>query len=269
MPRKRRALPPNTKAARAVQPNAGVAATYQKRLLALIADMHKATLAAVQDTYRANAPELAQDKSPARGLESSILKQLKRWRRDFDGRADALAKWFAEQTDLNASNALRKSLADAMGITVKFKMSPAVTDILDSIVVENVSLIKSIPEQYFTDVQGEVMRSVQAGRDLGDLTDSLQERFGVTKSRAELIARDQNAKATESINRARQQDLGITQAVWVHSGAGKHPRESHVQADGKVYDLAEGCKIDGQFIFPGQLINCRCVSSPVIAAFND
>ena len=271
MRRKIRKLPPNTKLAAPVRPNAGVAAAYHKKLLAMIEDMHTSVLYWTRAAWRANTPELAvaQDKSPARGLQSSLQQQLKRWRSDFDQRADALAEWLAGQTDLHASNALRKSLADALGITVKFKMSRAVTDVLDSIVAENVGLIKSIPEQYFTDVEGLVMRSVQTGRDLAGLTDDIQERYGVTRNRAELIARDQNNKATESINRVRQQDLGITQAVWVHSGAGKHPRESHVQADGKVYDLAEGCKIDGQLIFPGQLINCRCVSSPVIAAFND
>lgn len=270
MPRRRgRKLPPNTKAASPVQPNAGVAAAYRRKLLSLIEGMHKAALSTVQEAWRTNTPELAQDKGPSASINKQILKQFKRWRGKFDADAEVLAQWFAGQTDLHTSNALRKSMMESIGMTVKFKPSRAVLDVLDSIVAENVGLIRSIPEQYFTDIQGEVMRSVQTGRDLESLTQGLQERFGVTQSRAELIARDQSNKATESINRTRQQDLGITQAVWVHSGGGKHPRESHVHADGKVYDLAKGCLVDGEYIFPGQLINCRCVSSPVIAAFDN
>jgi hypothetical protein len=73
-------------------------------------------------------------------------------------------------------------------------------------------------------IEGLVMRSVQTGRDLGQLMKDLQEQFGVTRRRAAFVARDQNNKATASMTRARQHEPGITQAIWVHSGAGKHPR---------------------------------------------
>ncbi|MDB5605134.1 MAG: phage head morphosis protein [Bradyrhizobium sp.] len=116
-----------------------------------------------------------------------------------------------------------------------FKTTKAI--IMAATVGQQVSLIKSIPSQYFTDVEGLVMRSVQTGRDLGQLTKDLQEQFGVTCRRAAFIARDQNNKATASMTRARQDELGITQAIWVHSGAGKHPRPTHVAMNGTKYDV--------------------------------
>ena len=87
-------------------------------------------------------------------------------------------------------------------------MTPALRDIRQATIGQQVSLIKSIPSQYFTNIEGLVMRSVQTGRDLGQLTNDLQEQFGVTHRRAAFIARDQNNKATASMTRGRQNELG-------------------------------------------------------------
>ena len=135
---------------------------------------------------------------------------------------------------------------------------------LQATIAENVGLIRSIPEKYFTEVEGLVMRSVARGRDLSYLTDELQKRYGITRRRAALIARDQNNKATSVMQAARQQSLGITQGVWRHSHAGKEPRPSHVKADGKVFELSKGMYLDGKWVMPGEEINCRCTWSPVI-----
>ena len=56
--------------------------------------------------------------------------------------------------------------------------------------------------QRITNVEGLVMRSVQTGRDLRQLTTDLQEQFGVTRRRAAFIARHQSNKATASMTRA-------------------------------------------------------------------
>jgi len=156
------------------------------------------------------------------------------------------------------------------GFTVKFKMKPAMRDIMRATVGQQVSLIKSIPSQYFTNIEGMVMRSVQTGRDLGQLTKDLQEQFGVTHRRAAFIARDQNNKATASMTRARQDELEITEAIWVHSGAGKHPRPTHVAMNGKKYDVNKGMWDPAvkRWIFPGEEINCRCFCRSVIPGFS-
>ncbi len=113
------------------------------------------------------------------------------------------------------------------------------------------------------------MRSVQTGRDLGQLRSDILARYDVTKKRAALIARDQNNKATAVMEKARRISIGITQAKWAHSRGGKEPRASHVAANGKIYDVAKGCLIDGKYIMPGEEINCRCVSHAVIPGFED
>lgn len=90
-------------------------------------------------------------------------------------------------------------------------MTSQMNNALQATIAENVGLIRSIPEKYFTEVEGLVMRSVARGRDLSYLTDELQKRYGITRRRAAFIARDQNNKATSVVQSARQQALGITQ----------------------------------------------------------
>ena len=55
-------------------------------------------------------------------------------------------------------------------------MTLAMENVMKSFIHENVNLIKSIPEKYFTEVEGMVMRSVRSGRDLAYLSDELEHR---------------------------------------------------------------------------------------------
>lgn len=218
--------------------------------------------------YRANEPEMAQDASPAVALRETMRKLSGYWQKRFNDAAPELAKYFAENAFKRADGSLQAMLKKA-GFTVEFKMTREANDVYQASLAENVGLIKSIASEHLTQVEGLVMRSVSAGRDLAGLSAELHERFGVTKRRAAFIAFDQNQKATASITRVRQQSLGCTEAVWLHSHGGKEPRKSHQAADGKRYLIAKGMEIDGEFILPGQLPRCRCVSRSIIPGLED
>jgi len=186
--------------------------------------------------------------------------------------ADEFARRFAVSAAEQADRSFR-SILKRGGWTVKFTRTRAVNDVMQASIGENVGLIRSIPSEYHTQVQGIVLRSVQEGRDLAHATREIEQQFGVTRRRAATISRDQNNKMTAAVARVRQQELGITQAVWVHSDAGKHPRPSHVafaagKNGGPVYNVAEGALIDGKRIWPGTEINCRCFAKPIVEGFS-
>ena len=252
---------------RPIHPNAGLESEFRKKLERMIDDMQKSVEYHLLRSYRAHEPEMAQDGVFSDMASSFLTKVMKKlaviWLKRFDDAAPLLAKYFSTSMQKRSDSALRAALKKS-GFAVKFQMTPEMEDVLQSTVQQQVALIKSIPQQYLSDVEGLVMRSVQAGRDIGGLADELQKRYGVTRYRAALIARNQNNVATQMMNRARQKELGITEAIWVHSGAGRHPRKSHVAFSGKKYDIDKGALIDGEFIFPGQLINCRCICKSVI-----
>jgi len=262
---------PKSKVLRPVHPNAGLQAWYRRRLLALVDEMHDSYLYWLKAAYAANPPAIAQDELPSAALQRALKRLVKRWRKNFATAADELAVYFMTKIEKRSRATLMKILRDG-GWTVELNITPALRDVIRASVIENVALIKSIPEQFHTQVEGLVMRSVTAGRDLAPLTKALQKQFGVTRRRAELIARDQNNKATAAITRARYVDLGLTEAIWLHSGGGKQKRPTHVANSGKRFDVVKGWfdpdpKVR-RFIHPGELINCRCVCRPVVKGFS-
>jgi SPP1 gp7 family putative phage head morphogenesis protein len=254
-----------------VNPNAGLQQLYKRRLLCLIDAMHRSYAKWVCAAYRANEPRvvaMAADALPADELKKVLDELSRHWLRRFDEGAQALAEYFAKAASQRTDAQLRAILKKA-GFAVDFKMTAAQRDIVKAIVAENVSLIRSIPDQYMKGVEGSVMRSVQIGRDVGGLAKELQEHYGVTKRRASLISRDQNNKATAAMNRSRQLEVGIEKARWKHSHGGKTPRPTHVAADGEVYEVAKGWYDPAvkKYIQPGELISCRCTSQSIIPGF--
>lgn len=256
------------KLAKPVHANRGIEAKYRKKLEQLIAEMAGSCEYWLTAGYKKHPPriaqEIAQDSASTR-MQAIMAELSKRWIEKFNVMADEIAKNYVSGIFNTSSKSLEQSLKDA-GWSVKFNMTPAVRDAFNASLQENIGLIKSIPQQYLSKVEGAVMRSYSAGRDLHTMVKDIKEIYPITNKRAAFIARDQSNKANAVVNRARQLELGITDAIWLHSHAGKNPRESHVKAgkDKRRYKIAEGCLIDGEYIQPGELINCRCVSRIIL-----
>lgn len=251
------------KTARAIHANRGIEARYRKRLDALLGEMSRSAEWWLEAAYKANPPRLAQDALPSEVLRKRIQELAKRWIRKFDDMAERIAEQFVTSGRKATDKAFMSALRDA-GWAVDFKLTPAMRDAANAAIAENVALIRSIPQQYFLEVEGIVMRGYTAGRDLKTISDELQKRYGVTRRRAATIARDQSNKLNATVTRARRLELGLTKALWHHSGAGKEPRPSHVAANGKEFDVEKGCYIDGGYIQPGALVNCKCTSRTIL-----
>lgn len=255
---------------RAVHPNAGVEAQYRRKLIRLINAMYENVRDEIRKLYRDHQPSIiAQDAVPADILTKAIKRMTLRWQAEWDALSWDMAEWFAVDVDERTMYAMKAALKKG-GMSVTFQQTPAMRDILAATVNQNVSLIRSIPSEFFSEIAGLVMRSVQTGRDLQQLTGDLQARYGVTRRRAELIARDQNNKATSALRAAREKELGVEEGVWLHSGAGKEPRPKHVAANGKRFKLSQGLPVGdkGQYVMPGEEIECRCTWRAVVPGFS-
>lgn len=278
---------------------------YRRRLDKLIQEMSRSVVYWLRSSYRKNEPVMSQvlaedisaptlytqakqvsaagydreerkgspntiafDRTPASMLRDAVKSLSKQWEDRFSAAASDLAEWFANKSKQRSTRTLQSILKKG-GWTVKLKHTKAQKDILEAAVAENVALIKSIPQRYLTQVEGFVMRSVQTGNDLKQLTDDLTKQLGVERRRAKMIARDQTNKVNAALTRARQVELGIEEAIWMHSGGGKHPRPTHVKNDGKKYDVKKGWfdPHERKWIHPGMLINCQCVSRSVVFGF--
>lgn len=254
---------------RAIRPNAGVEAAYRRALEKMVKEMSHSAQYWIEASYKANPPtlEMAMDALPSQELSKRIKEVARRWIRRFDDMADKIARQFVESGRSTTDRAMMAAFKDA-GWTVQFKPTPAIRDAMNASIVENISLIKSIPRHHMLEVEGIVMRGFSSGRDLKYISEELHARYGITKRRAALISRDQSNKLSATVTQARRVELGLYKAIWVHSGAGRHPRPSHLKAgkDKAEFDIREGLMLDGKLVLPGQEINCRC-SSRVILPF--
>lgn len=176
----------------------------------------------------------------------------------------------AEKTSTSMVHASLSKLSGGLSLKTGI-VSPGYEDIAAAIVAENVSLIKSIPQKYLTDVTGSVMRSITQGQGLKDLVPEIQKYDGQTYRRAKNIALDQTRKAYNTINADKLTTLNVKQFKWIHSYGGVSPRESHMKIDGHIFSFenleaeqaALGVSKSDQGL-PGMAINCRCSMNPVI-----
>jgi SPP1 gp7 family putative phage head morphogenesis protein len=249
--------------------SAGIEASYCKRLECLVDEMNRSILYWLTARWRDNPPQLATDESWDSKLRRTLRALNKRWQDRFDDVSGEWARRFADQVTRHTTARMQDILTEGRVPTVEFRMTATTRQIVNAVTQENVGLIRSIASEHLAAVNGIVMRSVATGRDLGTLAKELEARFEVPKKRAALIARDQNNKASAVITRSRQAEAGITQAVWVHSDAGRVPRPEHVKWNGKPYDVAKGMwsEVDNAFVWPGTPIQCRCFSRPVLPGF--
>lgn len=134
---------------------------------------------------------------------------------------------------------------------------------------ENVSLIKSIPDQYFDKVEQTIIRNVRAGALQPDIEKEIQRIYDVSESRAALIARDQTAKFNGTLTQLRQQSVGVKKYRWSTSldervrgnPSGLYPKAtpSHFDRENLIYSWDS--PPDGGH--PGQDFSCRCQALPI------
>ena len=262
--------------------NYGVTARYQKRLESLVRQMEAQTARELMRLFKGDparaeygqqrtigsaqiATQDADMSSQAR-IKTNEIKR--RFQQLFNQRAKGLAESAVNDCDKASATAVHQSLKQLSGglsLKTKFVTQPMKT-VIKAHIAENVSLIKSIPEKYFTQIEGAVMRSITTGNGLQDLVPAIKKYKGMTLNRARLIAHDQTRKIYSNLNFERYDKLGIKEFEWVHSAGSLEPRPIHVELDGQVFSLDNLPIIDddGTRGIPGQLINCKCVSRPVV-----
>ena len=244
-----------------MRPNAGIRASYHAELARLLRSARNEVMQAVAHNWQAPQP-VAMD--AARDILGRVIDAIiAKWMTSLNDLPQKMARRFVGQTagalDRGLSATLKKS-----GFAVNLQLTDVTKEAMRASVGMNVGLIKSIPGEYLGDVQKYVWESVEAGFDLKTLTDNLEHAYHIGRNRAKLIARDQSNKVHAVMEQARRQELGIKKAIWHHSAAAKEPRKSHVAANGKEFDVDKGLYLDGEWVLPGQAINCGCTSSSVL-----
>ena len=130
---------------------------------------------------------------------------------------------------------------------------------------ENVGLISTIPEDTLEKMRDIVYDGFTNGRTTTRMVKKIQQVYGISRRRAELIARDQVAKLNGQIQKAQQQDAGITEYIWCTTGD-ELVREGHRRLNGQKFSWDDPPVVDvktGRRCHPEEDYQCRCIASPV------
>ena len=159
----------------------------------------------------------------------------------------------------------RKRFSTAMrryfGVRVDLFSDIIIGPIVQRAILDNVALIKTIPTRLHVALSTRVTAlAKQAAFDEQLFIRELGKDFGSAGYNARRIARDQTTKTIGEFNRARQQDLGITEYVW-SSSLDNRVRLSHEANEGITFSWDHPPATGN----PGEDIQCRCAARPVIA----
>ncbi len=134
---------------------------------------------------------------------------------------------------------------------------------VDAFQDRNIALIKSLGADQIQDLRDTLSSAELGSMRVEDLRALIEERFDVSQSRADLIARDQTLKLNGQVTMARQTGAGIESYVWTTAGDDR-VRDEHDAQDGETFSWDDPPPTG----HPGDDFQCRCTAFPVITAFD-
>ncbi len=117
--------------------------------------------------------------------------------------------------------------------------------------------VPPIPFEHFQRLEALVQDAVHSGLRVEELQKQLAQLDGVSKRRAEVIARDQTVKYNGKMTEIRHKDIGVKAYFWRTAGDGR-VRPEHRARDGQRF-LYSRPPSDGK---PGEPVQCRCWADP-------
>lgn len=265
---------------------------YCRELQSLVQTMVK-DFSVLLSIFAKKRSQIAMDSVNDKWLSKEIHERMKKlgakWEKRFSEYAEqhteAYVRKLLKMTDMQLKMILDNFFSPERLVSFSQVIPVPLRQSMAAHIFENVVLIKSIPEQFLTRIAFAVNKSISGAGSLQQLKDDIVKLEVVTKKRAALIAIDQTRKIYSNLTVRRFDQLGIKKMKWVHSGAGKHPRDLHMtkfNGDYSRYPRVNG--LNG-LIFPidnppviqlargnqpevrgyaADLINCRCVNVAVI-----
>lgn len=131
---------------------------------------------------------------------------------------------------------------------------------------ENLKLyIKGWTEENILKLRQEVDKNSSEGYRSSNLEKILQENYGISKTKAKFLARQETSLFVSTFRENRYKDAGITQYRWRTAGDSR-VRDRHAELDGKIFSFDDPPITDnkGNRNNPGMDFGCRCIALPVI-----
>lgn len=156
-----------------VKPNYGIEVWYRRQLMSLVREMAEEAakeLSAVIEQF-----DTAQDASEASQTKIALNKLREKWTLAFADRGGNLAQWFVKRTKRGCQYAYRQTVKEmfanaaeraklGFALPARTALPPIVEETVKNAINENVSLIKSIPSQYFDRISSMAYKRLGFGK---------------------------------------------------------------------------------------------------------
>jgi len=264
---------------------------YRNELYKMIKAMIK-DYKSVLGIYRDKQEQVAMD-AEGTWLTTDVNKKLdslgRKWGKNFEIFAKEHSKKFVEKMLRLSNTQIKQVLKDWFAdqrLELFGQVIPTeLKQIVNANIAYNVSLISDLPIRYRQRVVGAVMRSINGGGSLKQLTLEIARYNNMEYREAKNIAIDQTRKVYSNLTLHNCKRLGVQKMKWLHSHARKEPRPLHIRKfngdysnyphvnglDGLVFDIdnppviqeekGKQKEITG---YPAQLPFCGCVMVAVL-----
>lgn len=156
----------------------------------------------------------------------------------------AVEKWHREK--------FIQAILSPTGVDLRTLLGPA-GDTMETFRQSALALIRNIDDDTRSKIAGAVWRGFQNRAPRREIAREISNITGIARRRALFIAQDQTVKMAARLDRARQEEVGLTEYEWRHSGK-LRPRPVHVARNGRIYRWSKPPE-DGH---PGTQPYCGC-----------
>jgi SPP1 gp7 family putative phage head morphogenesis protein len=155
----------------------------------------------------------------------------------------------------------------AQEIQVHPNLSQDSIDRLSADYTENMKLwIQKFSAQEIEELRGAVEENAQQGYRFDRLIEKIENRYGVARSKAKFLARQETALFMSKFRQDRFREGGVTQYTW-STAHDERVRSDHKHLNGRVFSYSQPPVVDlstGRRANPGEDFNCRCVDIPIL-----
>jgi SPP1 gp7 family putative phage head morphogenesis protein len=128
--------------------------------------------------------------------------------------------------------------------------------------------IKDLSKELIERLREQVDENAMQGFRAEGLAKKIREEYGVSLSRANLIARQETSNFMANFRKARAIDAGCKRYVW-RAVMDARTRKTHREHNGRTFRYDDPPIVDpvtGQRANPGEHFRCRCVDLPILEA---
>jgi len=192
-----------------------------------------------------------------------------------DPRIEQLAKKYTGKVDKRNKAEFYRRASEKIGISrEELEATEGLTSQINAYQLETMQWVKKMRDDTLQQWTSNTLRQMAEGKGLPEILKQFDGMVEQRKGHAKMVARTQISTFNSLTSKIRAQNLGITKAIWVSSRdervrgnpSGKYPnaKPSHYDLDGVEFDLSKGAYINGQYLLPGTVPNCRCTAIMVI-----